>query len=99
MIIEEKDFKIVHEGGNFVLYSTTGSETNKSKPVGYYLQLESALRAIVTIRKDKKYTGGESYTQLSHDLRSYTKAKSDFNAVVYSIYNPISDLKKQVITY
>ena len=99
MIIEEKDFKIIHDGGNFVLYSTTGSDTNKSKPVGYYLQLENALKAIVAIRKDKKYTGGESYLQLSHDLRSFTKAKSDFNTLVNSIYNPILDLKKQVITY
>jgi len=99
MVIEEKDFKIVHEGGNFVLYSKTGSKTNQTKPIGYYMQLENALNAIVSIRKDKKYTGNESYTQLSHNVRSYIKTKNDFNTLVNSIYNPILDLKKQIITY
>lgn len=105
MIIEEKDFRIVHEHDSFVLYLLKNKKelkedsVNKYKIGGYYLLIENALKAIIKFRQDKKYTGGESSIQLQKDVKSFINTKDEFNVLINQLYNPILELKKQIIKY
>ena len=104
-MIIEKDFNIVFEHGCFTLNLLKNKKelkedsTDKYKVEGYFNKIESALLAVVRYRKNKKYTGGEPYLPLLKDVKSYIKTKQDFNVLINSIYDPIYELKKELIKY
>ena len=104
-MIIDKDFTITFEHGSFILNLLKNKKelkedsTDKYKVGGYFLKLENALLAVVKYRKDKKYTGGEPYLPLLKDVRLYIKTKKEFEALINSIYDPIYELKKELIKY
>lgn len=104
-MIIEKDFNIVFEHGCFTLNILKNKKElkedskDKYKVGGYFLKLENALLAVVKYRKDPKYTGGEAYLPLLKDIKSYIKMKKEFEALIVSIYDPIYELKKELIKY
>lgn len=73
--------------------------TDKYKVGGYFIALESALKAVISYRNNKKYTAGESALLLIKDLKSYIKCNRDFKVLINSIYDPIYELKKELIRY
>lgn len=102
MIIIEKDFKIEHNGDCFVLYFLKSKKELKEnsedlyKVHGYYLVLSSAIKAVITWRKDKKYPFNESYDELLKVYLNYKKSIKDFNLYCNVIYEPITILKHKV---
>ena len=105
MIIEEKDFRIVHEHGAFVLQLLKNKKELKEDSVdkykigGYYMNIENAFKEVIRFRRDKKYTGKESPIQLSKDVKSYINIKEEFKVLINKIYDPVMDLKKELIKY
>ena len=105
MIIQEKDFKIIHEHGCFVLYLLKSKKEIKDdssdnyKIGGYYTNLESAFKGVVKFRKDKKYPGKESSSDLLKLIKEYYNFKSKLKFVINKIYDPIIELKKSLIKY
>ncbi len=104
-MIIEKDFNIVREYGCFTLNLLKNKKelkenaTDKYKVGGYFMNIENALGAVILYRKDKKYTGKEPYLPLITDVRSYVSIKRDFEVLINSIYDPIYELKKELINY
>jgi hypothetical protein len=104
-MIIEKDFNIIFEHGCFTLNLLKNKKelkedaTDKYKIGGYYNELENALLAVVRYRKDKKYTGKEPYLPLLKDVKLYIKTKQDFKVLANSVYDPIYELKKELIKY
>jgi hypothetical protein len=104
-MIIEKDFNIIFEHGCFTLNLLKNKKelkedaTDKYKVGGYFNKIENALLAVVKYRKDKNYTGGEPYLPLLKDVKSYIKTKKDFEVLINSIYDPIYQIKKELIKY
>ena len=89
MIIKEKDFNILCEYKCYTLSVITKS--GAFKPAGYYMQLESAIKAVIRFRNDKKYPGKESAEELKEQLKEYLKIQGQLNYLAESIYIPINN--------
>lgn len=105
MIIEEKDFKIKREHDSFVLYLLKNKKELKEDSVdkykigGYFIKIESAMKEVVRFRKDKKYTGGESFKILQRDIHVFLDTKKLLDTLINSVYYPLIELKKKLFIY
>lgn len=100
MDIKEKDFKIIYEHNQYVLYVIKSKKELKDddkdafKLYGYYTFVENALQAVVKFRKDKKYPGKETITQLKLDIIELRNTRESLYNASESIYNPIINSKR-----
>lgn len=100
--IVENDFKIV-EGNECYTLNVLKSKKelkenaeDKFRVYGYYRLIESALKAAILFRQDKKYPGKESAHSLITLTASLIKIKDNFNKLVNKIYDPITSLKESI---
>jgi hypothetical protein len=104
MIIKENDFKIVKDDSNYVLYVLKSKKEIKEnsestyKIFGYYYTIIGALKGALSYRKDKKYTGKESVSDLKLLIDKFIDDKEIMDDMVSSIHEPINDLFNKLIS-
>ena len=99
MIIIEPDFKIVKQDSHYVLYVIKSKKelrednSDNFKPRGYFIELSAAIKSAYLFRKDKKYKGSESSTQLLLTYKKLKHLEDKFIKSINEIYNPIKKYK------
>lgn len=102
MIIEEKDFRIEHDGDCFVLYLLKSKKELKEnskdsyKIHGYYVIFKDAIKAAILWRKSKKYPFKEPVNELVRAYLGYQKSIEEFHSYCNIIYEPIYKLKEKI---
>lgn len=105
MSIEEPDFQLIEGDNCFVLHVLKNKKElkedseSKFRVIGYYVSILCALKAVYRFRKDKKYPGKESVTELATLIKRHSADIKRLDSLAKSIYNPIIELKQKTIRY
>lgn len=105
MKIIEPDCYLEHINGVYHLYLLKNKKElkedseDKFKIGGYYIEIDSALKAIIKFRQHKKYSFKEDWKQSKLLLNKYLFYKQEFNKYLCQIYNPIKKLKSELFIY
>ena len=105
MKIIEKDCYIEHIHGVYHLYFLKNKkeikedDSNTHKIVGYYTEIDSALKAIIIFRQGKKYPFKEDWKSEKLLFNKYKLYKQNFKDYLCQIYNPIKELKSKLFIY
>ena len=103
MNIVEKDFKIIANDADYTLYVLKSKKELKEdsedtfKVYGHYQLMESALKAAISFRRDKKYPGKESVSELLRLYKIYILIRDQFEVKILAIYDSISKIKSKII--
>jgi len=105
MEIREKDFYIKKENGCYVLYVLRNKKELGKLPKeiykveGYYTELKNAFKKLLKYRMNKKYTGGQSYKDLSYYINLYLFNLNKLKDHIYFVYTPIYLVKSNLKSY
>lgn len=105
MKIIEPDCYIDYKNSTYHLYFLKNKKELKEddkdlyKIGGYYTELDSAFKAVIQFRLNKKYPFKCEYKKLNKNLNLYLKYKKDFIKQLKQIYDPIKQLQKELFVY
>ena len=105
MKIVEPDCYLEHINGVYHLYFLKNKKElkedseDKFKIGGYYIEIDSALKAIIKFRQHKKYSFKEDWKPIKINLSQYLKYKKEFNNLLCKIYDPVKKLRNKLFDF